>query len=122
MPGDGADQDGRSGAAAARAARNRSDRLPSPVAQWLADGNENIGCLDTTNDRELMYEVTSANFDGMIAVTQPDESWAARYKGLVKYVSGCYALNVPVELPQQHINTLEDNGAPSRHRPAQPAS
>ena len=61
MPGDGADQDGRSGAAAARTARNRSDRLPCPVAQWLADGNENIGCLDTTNDRELMYEVTSAN-------------------------------------------------------------
>ena len=32
--------------------------------QWLQDGNENVPCLDTTRDRELMFEVTSPNFDG----------------------------------------------------------
>ena len=35
-------------------------------AQWLRDGNDNVPCLDFTNEREMMYECTSADFDGCV--------------------------------------------------------
>jgi hypothetical protein len=34
--------------------------------QWIRDGNDNVPMLNTQNERELMFEVTSPNFDGMV--------------------------------------------------------
>jgi hypothetical protein len=62
------------GASATRAhASTRGQRAPHPSslrplssAQWLRDGNDNVPWLNTQNERELMFEVTSPNFDGMV--------------------------------------------------------
>jgi transcription elongation factor SPT4 len=78
--------------------------------QWVRDGNDNVPCLVLRGDREMMFECTSADFDGMVAMMQPNSSWVARYQAIGNFVPGCYALRVRGELPSQYQFTLEDNG------------
>ena len=78
--------------------------------QFLREGNDNVPCLNMLNDREVVQQCTSANFDGLIAIMKPSESWAARWQGISTFVPGCYALRVKGLLPSEHIVTLEDNG------------
>lgn len=79
--------------------------------QWVRDGNENVPFLLSPNEREIVFEVTSPNFDGLVAMMKPDESWVARWQGITTFVPGCYALRVRGTLPEQHRQTLEENGA-----------
>ena len=83
--------------------------------QFYREGNDNVPCLSMAGDREMVLECTSANFDGMIAIMKPDQSWAARWQGIQTFVPGCYALRVKGTLPSEHAVTLEDNGI--RYRP-----
>ena len=83
--------------------------------QFYREGNDNIPCLQMAGDREMVHECTSANFDGLIAMMKPQESWAARWQGIANYVPGCYALRVKGTLRSEHIVTLEENGI--RYRP-----
>mmetsp|Transcript_7724 Transcript_7724/g.23027 ORF Transcript_7724/g.23027 Transcript_7724/m.23027 type:complete len:123 (+) Transcript_7724:79-447(+) len=79
--------------------------------QWVRDGSENVPFLLSPNEREIVFEVTSPNFDGLVAMMKPDESWVARWQGITTFVPGCYALRVRGTLPEQHRQTLEENGA-----------
>ena len=96
-------------------------------------------CLSMAGDREMVYECTSANFDGcgllpsippghvtdaplpagalrrMVAMMKPHESWVARWQGITNWVPGCYALRVKGTLRSEHIVTLEENGI--RYKP-----
>ena len=78
--------------------------------QFLREGNDNVACLNMQGDRDMVLECTSAQFDGMIAVMKPNESWAARWQGIQNFVPGCYALRVRGTLKAEHVVTLEDNG------------
>ena len=79
--------------------------------QWVREGNDNVACLNMTGDRDMVLQCTSSNFDGLMAVMKPTESWAARWQGIkTTMVPGCYALRVKGTLPSEHIVTLEDNG------------
>ena len=78
--------------------------------QFYREGNDNVPCLNMMNDRDMVQQCTSANFDGLIAIMKPPESWAARWQGIQDFVPGCYALRVRGTLPTEHIVTLEDNG------------
>ena len=78
--------------------------------QFLREGNDNVPCLNMVNDRDMVAQCTSSNFDGLIAIMKPNESWAARWQGITNHVPGCYALRVKGALPSEHIVTLEDNG------------
>ena len=62
--------------------------------QFLREGNDNVPCLNMVGDRDMVAQCTSANFDGLIAMMKPNESWAARWQGIANYVPGCYALRV----------------------------
>ena len=48
--------------------------------QWINEGNQNVKCLDTTRDRELMFEVTSPNFDGCVSRDSTPFTRAAQRK------------------------------------------
>ena len=79
--------------------------------QFYREGNDNVPALQMQNDREMVLECTSANFDGLISVMKPSESWAARWQGIKQdFVPGCYALRVRGTLKAEHVVTLEDNG------------
>ncbi len=45
---------------------------------------------------EALEEHTTQNYQGMIAVIQPQGSWVTKYNGLGRtgLVSGCYAVSV----------------------------
>ena len=45
--------------------------------QFYREGNDNVACLNMAGDREMVQECTSANFDGLIAIMKPNESWCA---------------------------------------------
>ena len=82
--------------------------------QWYRDGNDNIDCLNMKGDRDMVMECTSAQFDGLVAMMKPHESWAARWQGISSWTPGCYALRVKGTLSNQHVVTLESNGIPYR--------
>lgn len=37
------------------------------------------------NNREMVYDCTSNNFDGLIALTNPEDSWVAKWQKIGKY-------------------------------------
>jgi len=59
-------------------------------------------------DREAVFEKTSAIFQGMIAMCDPDHSWVGRWQRLdnCKYVKGIYAISVTGELPEYVLENL----------------
>ena len=61
-------------------------------------------------DRDVVHEFTSPNFDGMVAIMEPKNSWVARWQGVQNFVPGCYALRVRGTLPSQWATLLEDEG------------
>jgi transcription elongation factor SPT4 len=59
---------------------------------------------------DTVAEVTSSNFNGMIAMTNPRDSWVAKFQRLDNYVPGVYAVQVLGELPKAYIQDLADAG------------
>eukprot|EP00898_Chlorokybus_atmophyticus_P007934 jgi/Chlat1/8141/Chrsp75S07567 len=78
--------------------------------QFAEGGCENCPFFKMETDRDRVLECTTPNFTGMIAVTEPDGSWAAKWLHLGRFVAGCYALSTTGELPEEMQNILEDQG------------
>ncbi|KAI6233359.1 Transcription elongation factor SPT4 [Aphelenchoides fujianensis] len=81
-----------------------------------ADMFEAQGCdncdhlLEMKNDPEKVDQCTSANFDGFIAVTEPDDSWVCRWQGIKARVPGLYAISVSGSLQRDVIAELRARG------------
>lgn len=102
--------------------RRRSHACHLRPAQWVKEGNDNVPCLDCVNDREMVFEITSMNFDGcgcraapslcpsavprrgglltaaasprrMVAMMQPNNSWVARWQSICAH-----------SLPSSHVS------------------
>ena len=69
-----------------------------------------FGYIRMAEDRDVVHEFTSPNFDGMVAIMEPKNSWVARWQGVQNFVPGCYALRVRGTLPSQWATLLEDEG------------
>ncbi|KAL6059984.1 transcription elongation factor spt4 [Balamuthia mandrillaris] len=80
-------------------------------AQFEFNGCENCPFLEMEEDPENIGDCTSSNFDGMVAMMKPDESWVAKWQGLrgtrKSFQPGVYALSVTGKLPQHVIKNLE---------------
>jgi len=59
---------------------------------------------------------TSAHFDGIIAVIDPEASWVARWQRTSKYVRGMYAVRVRGRIPYDLEAELESRGIKYRSR------
>jgi len=57
-----------------------------------------------------VQDCTSANFNGVIALTDPEKSWVAKWQRLDKYVAGMYAVQVIGQVPQDVITELTNRG------------
>jgi len=66
--------------------------------------------LGLRNSRDAIEECTSSVFEGLIAMNDPKTSWVAKWQRLTDYVPGMYAVKVVGTLPQEIIDSLEDNG------------
>ncbi|KAH9391167.1 Transcription elongation factor SPT4 [Tyrophagus putrescentiae] len=66
--------------------------------------------LGMKNNRQMIYDCTSNNFEGIIGLMSPRDSWVARWKRITRNCPGMYALTVSGHLPEGIINGLKERG------------
>lgn len=66
--------------------------------------------LQLQNSPDAIAECTSAVFDSLITVGNPQSSWVAKWQRLTSYTPGIYAVKVVGTLPDEVLQVLEDNG------------
>ncbi|KAF0480377.1 transcription initiation factor Spt4 [Gigaspora rosea] len=75
--------------------------LVKNTEQFRKEGCENCEpFLQFKRHPERVQECTSTNFDGLIALMKPDDSWVARYKKIENYACGIYAVGVQGRIPE----------------------
>ncbi|KAF7987374.1 hypothetical protein HCN44_003136 [Aphidius gifuensis] len=91
--------------------------LIKTVDQFEIDGCDNCdGFLHMKNNRENVTECTSSNFDGMIAVMSPEDSWVAKWQRISTLKKGIYAISVSGRLRQSEIREIKKRGFVYRSR------
>jgi transcription elongation factor SPT4 len=70
--------------------------------QFMEYGCENCPHLEMKTGKRRVEDCTSTSFEGMIALTNPEKSWVARWQGITRKCKGVYAIAVYGDL-------LEDN-------------
>merc|ERR1712061_51423 len=69
--------------------------------QFECNGCENCeSFLHMAGNRDRVYELTSANYSGLISLIQPTDSWVGRWQSLKHCRPGCYAISVTGNLPK----------------------
>nr|CAG4644522.1 EOG090X0NWO [Lepidurus arcticus] len=85
--------------------------------QFEYDGCENCDeLLRMKNNRDNVYDCTSSNFDGMIALMSPDDSWVAKWQQISRRCKGIYAISVSGRLPPSFIRELKTRGISYKSR------
>ncbi|XP_043471978.1 transcription elongation factor SPT4 [Leptopilina heterotoma] len=91
--------------------------LIKTIDQFELDGCENCNLfLRIKNDRDAVMRCTSGNFDGMIAVMCPEDSWVSKWQRISKFTKGVYALSVSGTLPREAIKDMRSQGITYRNR------
>jgi len=57
---------------------------------------------------EAINECTSSVFEGLITLADPSRSWVAKWQRLDGYVRGVYATKVSGILPEDVVDTMEN--------------
>jgi len=82
--------------------------LVKTFEQFEFDGCENCDeYLHMKNNSDAVYECTSNNFDGLIAMLSPEDSWVAKWQRIERCVKGCYAVSVTGSLPSGVVRELK---------------
>ena len=68
-----------------------------------------LNCLSFKSQNESFFDYTSANFEGLISIINPDVSWVARHLNIGKYVAGTYCLKIRDEIGSQFYSELKKN-------------
>lgn len=72
--------------------------------------------LPMKGDGDLVDKCTSSNFEGMIALMQPEESWVAKWQRILHLSKGMYAISVTGTLPKRYQRDVAQSGRPYRSR------
>ncbi len=79
--------------------------------QFEQDGCDNCErYLSMKHDRDKVYECTSSNFDGILSMMQPEDSWVAKWQKIQRKAKGIYAISVSGELSDMIVRDLKDLG------------
>lgn len=85
--------------------------------QFYEEGCENCPFLEMAEFPERANSCTTPFFEGMSAVADPRESWAARWIRVDQFVPGVYAITVTGTLDQDIQEDLGNRGIRWRCRP-----
>lgn len=87
------------------------------MEQFHVEGCENCDdFLHLKDNPERVHECTSSNFDGMIALMDPSDSWVARWQRIDNCARGMYAISVSGDLPEPIKRSLREKNVPYRSR------
>jgi transcription elongation factor SPT4 len=87
------------------------------VEQFELDGCDNCeSFLGLQNNRDAIDDCTSSNFDGLIAMMAPEDSWVAKWQRIRNLKRGCYAVSVSGSLPDHISRELQSRGIPYKNR------
>jgi len=85
--------------------------------QFEFDGCDNCeSFMPMKSNREAVYDCTSANFDGMVAATGPEDSWVCKWQRINRFNKGVYAISVTGRLPPAILRDLKSRGITYRSR------
>lgn len=85
--------------------------------QFELDGCDNCEwLLGMKNNRDVVFDTTSTNFDGIISVTTPDESWAAKWLRIQNFKPGVYAISVSGKPSPAILRELRTRDIPYKSR------
>ncbi|XP_058805292.1 transcription elongation factor SPT4 [Phymastichus coffea] len=84
--------------------------------QFEMDGCENCDFLGMKNNKDQVFDCTSSNFDGMIAVMSPEDSWVCKWQRINRFTKGVYAISVSGRLPANVIREMKSRGIIYRSR------
>ncbi|CAH0691767.1 unnamed protein product [Spodoptera exigua] len=85
--------------------------------QFEYDGCDNCDeFLRLKNNKDNVYDCTSNNFDGMIAVMSPEDSWVCKWQRINRFCKGVYAISVSGRLPAGVIRDMKSRGYVYRPR------
>eukprot|EP00745_Piridium_sociabile_P006580 TRINITY_DN142356_c0_g1_i1.p1 TRINITY_DN142356_c0_g1~~TRINITY_DN142356_c0_g1_i1.p1 ORF type:complete len:118 (-),score=22.45 TRINITY_DN142356_c0_g1_i1:346-699(-) len=91
--------------------------LVKTLEQFEFDGCDNCdNYLHMKGNRDVVYDCTSANFDGLMAMMSPEDSWVAKWQRTERFVKGCYAVSVTGRLPPGVIRNLRGQHIEYRQR------
>ncbi|KAK7499151.1 hypothetical protein BaRGS_00009698 [Batillaria attramentaria] len=91
--------------------------LVKTIEQFEFDGCDNCeDYLHMKGNRDVVYDCTSSNFDGLIAMIGPEDSWVAKWQRIERFVRGCYAVSVTGRLPPGVARDLRSRGIEYRPR------
>ncbi|KAG5864887.1 hypothetical protein JTB14_027948 [Gonioctena quinquepunctata] len=85
--------------------------------QFESDGCDNCDeFLKMKNNHDNVYDCTSSNFDGMICVMSPEDSWVAKWQRVNRLCKGVYAISVSGRLPNSVVGEMKTRGLVYRGR------
>eukprot|EP00698_Gefionella_okellyi_P011024 TRINITY_DN2892_c0_g1_i1.p1 TRINITY_DN2892_c0_g1~~TRINITY_DN2892_c0_g1_i1.p1 ORF type:complete len:125 (-),score=19.13 TRINITY_DN2892_c0_g1_i1:33-407(-) len=84
--------------------------LVKTADQFLADGCQNCDFLEMRDERQRVFDCTSSNFSGFVAITDMKSSWIAKWQRIDRLTPGCYALSVAGRLPRAYVRQMEAAG------------
>uniref|UniRef100_A0A915K3X7 Transcription elongation factor SPT4 n=1 Tax=Romanomermis culicivorax TaxID=13658 RepID=A0A915K3X7_ROMCU len=91
--------------------------LVKSLEQFESDGCDNCEqYLQMKHDQDKVYDCTSSNFDGFIALMNPADSWVAKWQKINRKARGIYAVSVTGSLPPHIISELKAMGVNYRSK------
>ena len=83
---------------------------PALSQKFVQSGCPNCTFLDLTGRPDEVNEVTSANFNGVIALTKPGESWVAKWQRSRTSSRDCMRCRSWASCRAHVLDKLEDEG------------
>ncbi|GBG30937.1 Transcription elongation factor SPT4 [Hondaea fermentalgiana] len=74
--------------------------LVKTYTQFYNDGCPNCNFMDW-GEREIVEGATTKNFEGLVAMMQPKDSWVAKWQRIDRFVPGTYAIKVNEEASEE---------------------
>lgn len=82
-----------------------------PQSTFVQSGCPNCeSALELTGSPDAVNECTSSNFNGTLALMNPERSWVGKWQRLEGYVPGIYAVQVIGTLPEEVMDSVRSAG------------